>query len=288
MSQDQMPPDINQRFLIDHTDVRGELTQIHHSLAEICSKHHYPDAVKVLLGQLMAAASLMAARLKIDGSMILQTYGDGPLRTLMAEINHLGEIRAIARFESLPDDQPLLGSGRLVITTLPAVGPQYQGMVHLQGDDLSKTLEEYFLSSEQIKTRLWLACDGTHAGGLLLQALPISSEQASLDLDDDAFNRASILADTLTTDELTRLPPERLLHRLYHQESLQLFAPKHIHFGCSCSRARVESALLQMGEDEVRSILAEDGDIEVDCQFCYEKYRFDLQQVESLFNSHTH
>ena len=284
-----MTLDQNHRFIMADTDVRGELTQLEQVLTEVNAHHQYPAAIQQLLGQICVAVSLLAARIKMEGSLVLQSYGDGPVRTLMAEINHLGQMRAIARYDDLPDTyDSLLGSGMLTITLIPKVGQQYQGTVSLQGDDLAKALEDYFLSSEQIKTRLWLQSDGKRAAGLLLQALPVSSEQASLSIDDDAFNRASTLADTLSAEEMLTLPAERLLYRLYHQEQVELFSPKALSFACSCSRARVESALLQMGEAEVRQIVAEEGEIKADCQFCYQQYRFFQQDVEQLFHSNTH
>lgn len=281
--------DLNQRFTFIDSDVRGEITQIHHSLEQINALHPYPLPIRQLLGQMLAAVSLLAARIKMEGSLVLQTHGNGPVRMLMAEITDKGQLRAIARHDDLPNEPvALLGQGMLSITLLPKAGQQYQGIVQLQGDNLNQALEEYFLSSEQLKTRIWLASDGQHAAGLLLQALPNSSDQASLSQDDDTFNRTSILAQTVTEAELLHLDVNELLFRLFNEEQVELYSPKPLHFQCTCSKERVASMLLQVGESECRNIIAEQQNIAVDCQFCHANYQFVLTDIERLFDHKTH
>ena len=134
--------------------------------------------------------------------------------------------------------------------------------------------------SEQLDTRLWLAADDGHAAGLLLQKLP-----APEDADGDSWNRATMLAGTVTPDELLALPPRRLLHRLYHQEDVRLYDPRPVSFRCSCSPERVGAMLRMLGLAEVRSILEERDTVEVTCEFCNRGYRYDKVDAEQLFAS---
>lgn len=259
------------RFIFENSDVRGEHVSLDQSYRDILATHHYPPAVANLLGEFCAAVSLLSATLKFEGSLILQVRGDGEVPLIMAEANAQGEIRAIAQGaqHAMSDDfQRLLGSGQLAITIDPKQGKRYQGIVTLDGSSLGTCLENYFRQSEQLSTRLWLGADGQCAAGLLLQELP------SPHPDPQQWQHVSTLADTLTGDELLTLDTETLLYRLYHQDPLRLFEPKAICFKCSCSRERIEQALRSLGEDEIDSILAEQGQVETHCEFCNRRYVF--------------
>lgn len=282
--------DQKQRFLFEQTEVRGEITKLSDTLAEIRQRHNYPDTVMQALGEFCAAVSLLAARVKIDGSVILQAQGSGQINMLMAEIVDQKQIRAVARFDQdIDDSQPLLNTGRLVITIEPHVGKRYQGIVPLEKDNISGALEDYFNQSEQLKTRLWLSSDGHNAGGLLLQALPHAAEESSLQREDtDAWDRLVHLADTVKDQELQTLASEELLHRLFHEEQIKVYEPTFVAFHCSCSKTRVGRAIFQLGESEARAIVAEEGEIAADCQFCHQVYRFSHQDLDELFASQRH
>jgi molecular chaperone Hsp33 len=75
-----------------------------------------------------------------------------------------------------------------------------------------------------------------------------------------------------------------LLHRLFHEEEVRLHDPKPLHFACTCSREKVESTLISLGEAELRSILADEGEIKVDCEFCNTHYTFDAAAIDNLCN----
>ncbi|HZR02543.1 MAG TPA: Hsp33 family molecular chaperone HslO, partial [Burkholderiales bacterium] len=191
-------------------------------------------------------------------------------------------MRATAKWSGELDSQSfreLVGEGRFVITIAPNDLTQtYQGIVELMGDNLSQVLEHYMSSSEQLETRLWLASDAEQAAGMLLQKVPQTTGP-----DTDAWQRAVTLADTIKADELLSLPGREVVHRLFHEEDLRLFEPRIVSFRCSCSRERVVNMLRMLGREEVRSILAERGAVEVACEFCNRKYRFDPVDSEQIF-----
>jgi len=274
-----------QRFLFDDTNVRGEIVTLEQAYAEVLDRHDYPAVVNRLLGELLAAVALLTDTVKLDGTLSIEVRGQGALSLLMAESNPGGELRAIAR---LAEDAPmpgeetgfreLLGEGQIMITLDPREGHRYQGIVALDRDSLAECLADYFAQSEQLPTRLWLAVDGQRAGGLLLQRMPDESQNQDL----DAWDRSVVLADTVKDEELLTLAPEALLHRLYHEETVRLFDPKPLRFGCTCSRERIASALLTLGQEELRQVLAEHGSIDTQCHFCHTAYHFDEADVEAL------
>lgn len=271
-----------QRFLFEHAAIRGELVHLDATWRAALERHDYPPAVRGLLGELMAAAALLSAILKFNGSLTLQIQGSGPVGLAVVEATSERTLRGMAHWTGEPDPMPfpaLVGEGRFVITIDPREGGQrYQGIVSLEGDTVSAALEHYLARSEQLDSRIWLAADTQHAAGMLLQRLPDRHDE-----DTDAWNRATHLGATLTRDELLSLPAPEIIRRLYHEEDVRVFDRENMRFHCGCSRERVANVLRMLGYDEVQSILHERGKIDVDCEFCNHHYTFDRVDSEQLF-----
>ena len=278
LSQDQL-----HRFVFDNTPIRGNTVRLQDTYNRALQHVAYPPALKNALGELMAAAALLAATLKLEnGALILQIQGQGPLSLLVVECSASLEMRATAKWQGEINQQSfseLVGNGHFVITLDPKDGGQtYQGIVPIEGDSISEVLQNYMQRSEQIETRIWLACDQQSAAGMLLQKLPDLPEQ-----DADAWARTGYLAETITDQELMTLSAETLLTRLFHEEDVRLFEPRNICFRCSCSRKNVGNMLKMLGASEIESIIAERGEIEVNCDFCNAAYVFDKVDAEQLF-----
>ena len=219
--------DFTQRFIFDENDARGELVSLERSYAEVLAKHPYPEPVAQLLGELMAAASLLVGTMKFDGLLILQARSEGPVPMLMIECSSEREIRGLARYEAdqiAPDAtlSDLMANGVLAITVDPTEGQRYQGIVDLDGETLSDCFTNYFVMSQQVGTKFWLNADGKRARGLLLQQLPADRIKDD-DERTDSWRKLTALAGTLTAEELLGLDNETILHRLYHEEAVRLF-----------------------------------------------------------------
>lgn len=280
--------DFSQRFLFDDTDVRGELVDLERSYAEVLAKHAYPEPVAELLGEMLAAVTLLSDTLKYEGLLVLQARSAGPLPLLMVECSSEREIRGIARYDaealgSAHSLRELMPDGVLTMTVDPKEGKRYQGIVSLDGATLADCLSDYFLRSQQLPTRFWLHADGRRARGLLLQQLP-ADRQTDGEARAASWEHLVTLADTLQTEELLGLDNETVLHRLYHQEVVRLFDAEPLRFGCSCSRERSANALVSLGEADALQLVAEQGgEVHVDCQFCNQRYPFDAADVAQLF-----
>jgi molecular chaperone Hsp33 len=275
--------DTLQRFLFESAPIRGEVAHLDATWRAVLDRHDYPPVLRTLLGELMAAGALLAATLKFEGSIVLQLQGNGPVTLIVVECTSEQTLRATAKWSGeLADDAALdglLGDGRFVITLVPSDGRQsYQGIVEIDPAGVAASLEHYMRTSEQLDTRLWLAAGDERAAGLLLQKLPAREEP-----DEDSWNRATTLAETITEPELLALPARNLLHRLYHQEDIRLFEPRPVSFRCSCSSERVATMLKTLGLAEVRAILEERDAVEVTCEFCNRAYRYDSIDAEQLF-----
>jgi molecular chaperone Hsp33 len=269
------------RFIFENAPIRGETVRLQSTWNAVLERHDYPPLLLSILGELMAASALLTATLKLNGSMIMQIQGNGPVSLLVVECKGDMSLRATAKWEgehlqgTLKD---LVGDGRFVITLDPRDGNQaYQGIVPLEGESVAEILQNYMTRSEQLETRLWLTANDDTAAGMLLQKLPDQPEQ-----DEDAWNRACQLADTVKPSEL-RMDTETLLHRLFNEEDLRLFDPQPVSFHCGCSRDGVSRVLRMLGKEEVHSILEERGSIEVHCEFCNQRYSFDVIDTEQVF-----
>ncbi|WP_248918246.1 Hsp33 family molecular chaperone HslO [Pseudomonas entomophila] len=280
--------DFTQRFLFDDRDVRGEMVALERSYAEVLAKHVYPQPVQQLLGELMAAAALLVGTLKFDGLLILQAQSQGPVPLLAIEYTSEHDIRGLARYEAdqiKPDAglADLMPGGHLVLTIIPVNGQRYQGTVELDGKDLSECFTNYFVMSQQVNTCISLTADGMRARGLLVQQLPAEIHK-DIEEREESWAHVKALANTVKAEELLGLDNETMLHRLYHEDAVRLFDIQPLRFRCSCSRERSSNALVSLGEQDAKALVEEcGGQVEIDCQFCNERYLFDASDVAQLF-----
>lgn len=279
-----MKTDTLTRFLFENAAIRGEIVHLDATWQFVLKNHDYPPTLKLAMGELMAAAALLAATLKLQGALVLQIQGTGPVSLLVVECTGDLAMRATAKWKGELTQSSLvemIGDGHFVITLDPKDGKQtYQGIVPLEGSSVAEILQNYMIRSEQLETRLVLAADDRQAAGILLQKLPEREDE-----DADAWTRSDHLAATLSTQELLELPATEILHRLFHQEDIRLFEPKSVSFHCSCSRANVANMLRMMGPEEIKGAIAEQGILEVHCEFCNQCYTFDAVDAEQVFSS---
>lgn len=271
--------DCLRRFLFEELGLRGEWVRLNKSWLETKQDQKLPDEVQNQLGQALVAVVLLSATIKFDGSLILQAQGDGNLRTLVTQSTHDRKIRGLARYDgnvSKGSLSEMMGNGRLVITVKPKKGEPYQGIVSLEGDELSNAISNYFLQSEQLKTQVWLFANETQAAGLFLQELPAQ------DSCDDDWQRIIALANTVTKEEMMSLDCQGILYRLFNEEKVRLFEEEAVDFECGCSRQKIETTLFSFGREELEDILDERGGIEVGCEFCGKHYVFDKVDVENI------
>ena len=280
--------DKSQRFLIDNTHIRGELVQLDEAWQALQATATYPAPIRKVLGEALAAISLLATTLKFKGSLILQINASAPVHMLVVQATSENTVRGLARWnEEIPDDanyKDLFQDGRIIIQVEPSDrGERYQSIVALNGDSLADSLKSYFEQSEQLQTRLWLASNDQKAAGLLLQRLPNSDENL-IEEDNESWNRTLALSETISPEELLTLSAETLLHRLYHEEDLRIFEQEDITFKCQCSQQKVEAMVNSLGIEEARDIIKKQGSIDIDCEFCNTHYALDSLDIERLFN----
>lgn len=295
-----------QKFVFETAPVRGEIVSLEKTWQDVLARRAYPAPIRTLLGEMMAAAALLSANIKFDGTLVMQILGDGPVKMMVVQCHSNLTMRATAKLApehgqvregaSLSELVNANGRGRCVITLDPhdkRPGQQpYQGIVPLTGIDdaplgsIAQVLEHYMRHSEQLDTKLWLASDERRAVGMLLQKLPGDGGivPRAAETDADTWTRVCHLSSTLTAGEMLANDPETLMRRLFWQEKVARFDPVPTRFACTCSREKVGSMLHMLGRDEIDGILAELGHVEVHCEFCNQRYEFDTVDVAQLFH----
>jgi len=291
--------DTLRRFVFERYPFRGQLVHLGPAWQAMMEHHDYPPQVRDTLGEAVAATALLASTLKFKGLLSLQLRGEGPMHLMLVECTEGLALRAVARFRDPPDSRDLRvlsGNGTLTVTVeSEGHANRYQGIVPLAGGSMDACLREYFESSEQLPTRLWLHADGKNVSGLLLQRLPVTAKPSTVtesgpgvvpeDEVEDAWHRVQLVADTVTGAELAELDDHKLLRRLFAEDDVRMFESTPVFFRCRCSRQRVENMLRALGRNEVDSMVEEFGQVEVRCEFCSRAYRLDAVDCAALFTA---
>jgi len=220
-------------------------------LARECTD--YPTNVATILGEAFVATALLAGTIKFEGKVTFQVRGSGDVHLLVVQITNDGKMRGLARWKNEPVNTvpaDVFGADARMSIAIEAnkYSEPYQGIVPLEGDSLSDAIKHYFAASEQLKTQVHLAVSDTAVSGVLLQSLPQSEHSVD---DEDGWARASALA-----------------------------------FECNCSKERTDNMLINLGEAEVLDIVAEQGEVSVNCEFCNAFYRYDSVDVAALFKGY--
>ncbi|MCX7036526.1 MAG: Hsp33 family molecular chaperone HslO [Proteobacteria bacterium] len=261
------------RFLFEEAPLRGHWVKLEDAWSQARAHQDHPPAVASLLGQALAASTLLAACLKFRGTLTLQVRSQGDVPLLIVQCTHDRQLRGVAQVREgavITDDAglaELAGRGTLVVTLDNHDGGEpWQGIVPLAGAS-------------------FLAADDWRAGGLLLQKLPQtqSAGEGARGRMLEIWDECSLLLDTLGGRELLDTEPQLLLHRLFSAHDVRLFDADAVRFSCRCSQARVNSLLLSLGEDEVKEILDEQGSVAITCEFCNRQYRYDAIDAAQVF-----
>lgn len=289
-------------FQLDGQPVRGRAVKLGSAIDKALNpggEARYPDSIARLLGEAMMTGAIVAQSLKFDGRLVVQCHGknEGAISLLMADCTTAGSIRGYARWDEKrlkeieldsknPGADILLGGGTFSMTI--DQGPdmdQYQGIAAIEGASLSSCAEHYFNQSEQIPTRIHLACgqsvdaDGTHwsGGGIMIQK--IADDEARADAT-PPWETAQQLFATLTDAELIDpdVSTETLLYRLFNEYGVRVVETHDVNADCRCSRQRLLDTLKSFDETALKD-MADDGVISANCEFCATDYKFPLAEI---------
>ena len=272
-----------QRFLFKELNIRGQHIHLQESWQAMLKDRHYPDSIIKMLGELTAMSVLMANGMKHEGRVTMQVQGSGPVSLLVVDVTHDFKIRGVAKTnkdittEVTMDE--LLGNGQILMT-LENTQTQhhYQSYVPRDGQTVAECFETYLSQSEQLPSKIWLAANKTNLGGVMIQKMPETDGR-----DEDGWERVVHLTTTVKDEELTNLDSEALLHILFHEETLEMFKAEEVTYECPEDHQRVFDMLKSLGEEEVRKILEEQGEIVIHNEMCNFHLRLNGDDISALF-----
>ena len=271
-----------QNFLFEGLGIRGSIVRLEETWRQVLAQHHYPDNLRQLLGESLAATVLLTTGLRGAPKVSLQLQGTGPVKLLLIQCSSELKVRGMAQWRDASADEPLLSEGRLTVNLNTGDdGSVFQGIVPLVSAGLDACLEEYFRRSEQLPTRLTLTGTEQRVAGLLLQALP-SNHPA-----DNTFDTAAAQAGSASAAELSELSADRLLPRLFHDYSIRLFKPRPVTHDCRCTPSHLAGVVRLLGADELASLIEEKGEVKLTCEFCNRAFRYDAADVETILDGAT-
>lgn len=256
-------------------------------------KHDTSPVVTAALGRLLTAGSMMGSMLKGEEDLLtLQVTGDGPMGGMTVTADSKGHVKGYANEPQviLPansqgklDVGGAVGSGILRVIQDSGLKDPYVGQTVLQTGEIAKDLTYYFATSEQVPSSVGLGVlmerDNTvrQAGGFIVQLMPFAEEETISRLEQ---NLGKIRSVTSMLDE--GLTPEELLGLVLEGMDIQFRDTCEVEFSCSCSKERVEKALISIGREEIDKMIADGEPIEVKCHFCNKGYQFSVQELEEI------
>lgn len=275
--------DTLQRFLFEHASIRGEMAHLDETYQTIIRQHPYPPVVKALLGEALLSCLLLAGSIKFEGEISLQFHGDNRLPLLLVQCDHQLHIRAFAKYQDDHEDVDYTSAfleGKMVLIINQFNQTQaYQSVVPILSTSMSDNLMHYFAQSEQLASRVWLAVNENSAAGMLIQLMPGQNTQQR----EQFWEYAVHLGETISDKELLTLDNATILHRLYHETEIRLYHAREVRFQCRCNNEKMKQVLRVLGEKDIKQLLQEKGQVEVNCDFCNQHYRFDSIDIELLF-----
>ena len=274
------------RFLLENLDIHGAVVKLTDVWQALQRERDYSPIVAGLLGEMAAVCTVIAGNLKQPGRLTFQARGNGPVQLLVVDCSESLNLRGYAKAEDFtPVDilPSLLGDGQLQLgLEMEGLEQPYQSIVPLKGESIAEVFTHYLEQSEQQPTGLWLACGLNASAALFMQKLPDADMK-----DPDGWTRMLALAETVKNEELLELDAATLLRRLFAEEEVRLYPPRAVTHDWPREPEKIADLLLTLGEEEVRGMLSENGEIIVRDELSNHTYLFDMAEVEALFQPRT-
>lgn len=257
--------------------------------------HNTSPVVTAALGRLLSAGAMMGVMLKGEKDLLtLQIKGDGPVNGLTVTADSTGKVKGYASVPDviLPanasgklDVGGAIGSGMLSVIKDMGLKEPYVGQTVLQTSEIAEDLTYYFATSEQVPSSVGLGVlmekDNTvrQAGGFIVQMMPFA-EDSVIDRLEENLSKISSVTSLLDAGNT----PEQILNILLEGMEPEITDTIPTGFSCNCDKKRVEKALISIGRKELKNLIEEGEEIEVNCQFCNTHYKFSVDDMKELYH----
>ncbi len=260
---------------------------------EMISLHNTSPVVSAALGRLLTGGAMMGAMMKGENDLLtLQIKGDGPIGGMTVTADAHGNVKGYANEAQviLPanaagklDVGSAVGKGILRVVKDMGLKEPYVGQTILQTGEIAEDLTYYFAVSEQTPSSVGLGVfmekNNTvkQAGGFILQLMPYAEESVIARLEDNLRQFPSVTAALEAGKN-----PEQMLEALLDGLPMEIVDTMDVQYCCDCSKQRVERAMISLGKKELEEMIAEGKEVEAGCQFCNQKYKFTVEELERL------
>ena len=255
--------------------------------------HDTSPVATAALGRLLSAGAMMGAMMKGEKDLLtLQIHASGPLNGLIVTADSQGRVKGYVGNPSVilpPNDKGKLDVGSAVgigfLNVIKDMGLKepYLGQTELKTGEIGDDLTYYFAASEQVPSTVGLGVlmnrDNTvrQAGGWIIQLMPFAEESVISALEE---NLKEITSVTALLDE--GMSPEDLLQRLLGNLGVEMNDTLTVEFYCNCDKARVEKALISIGKQEIKQMIADGKPVELNCHFCNTNYVFTIEELKAI------
>ena len=255
--------------------------------------HNTSPVVTAALGRLMTGGVMMGTTLKGEKDLLtLQVSGEGPIKGMTVTADSQGNVKgyAIEPQVMLPpnalgklDVGGAVGKGMLRVIKDMGLKEPYVGQTVLQTGEIAEDLTYYFATSEQVPSSVGLGVlmekDNTvkQAGGFIVQLMPFTEDKVIEQLEQNLKEFPSVTA--VLNEGKT---PEEMLHILLKGMDVEITDTMPAQFYCNCDKKRVEKAIISIGKKEIREMISENKEIEVNCHFCNTSYKFSVEELKKL------
>lgn len=284
------------RAVIGDGKIRALAAVTTNIVEEARQKHDTSPVATAALGRLLTAGALLGLTLKGDDRLTIRLNGDGPLGKLIVDANSFGEVRGYVENSrvylpltsegKLPVGEAVGKDGFLYLTKDLGLKEPYTGSASLVSGEIAEDLANYFAFSEQLPSAVSLGVlvDKEEwvlqAGGFIIQIFPGVDEETITRLEDTLKNTPPI-----STILAQGINPEAILKSIFKGIKIDFLEKEDLEFKCGCSLERIKGILVSLGEEELRSIIEEQGKVEMKCHFCNQIYTLSPEDVEEFLSS---
>ena len=283
------------RALAFNGSVRAFATRTTETVGEAQRRHQTWPTASAALGRSMTAAVMIGAMLKGEDKITVKVEGNGPIGPMIIDSNAKGEVRGYVTNPQTHFDLNEAGKldvrravgteGTLTIVKDLGLRDFFTGQVPIVSGEIAEDFTYYFAVSEQVPSSVGLGVlvnpDNTilAAGGFVIQLMPGTDDETITVIEEKLNNMEPV--SKLIEKGLT---PEELLFEILGEDNVQILNSMPVAFECNCSKERFGSAIISLGESEIREMIEEDGGAEAHCHFCMEKYQYSVEELESFID----
>ncbi|WP_025783722.1 Hsp33 family molecular chaperone HslO [Sporosarcina sp. D27] len=273
--------------------IRAYAVRTTEAVGEMQRRHYSWPTATAAIGRTMSATVMMGAMMKGEDKLTVKLDGGGPLGAIVTDADAQGHIRGYAHNPQTHFDLNAQGKldvrravgteGMLTVVKDLGLREMFTGQTPIISGEVAEDFTQYFVVSEQVPSAVALGVlvnpDNTvkASGGFILQVMPGATDETITELEQRISQMEPI------SKMIDRgLTPEQVLEEVLGKENVRVVDQMEVSFDCNCSKERFGTAIKSLGEEEILTMMNEDGQAEAECHFCLEKYVYSKEELKDF------